>query len=310
METLFLAMSIAAVAGGLGMAAIGVGQSLIGRRAVTSPSEVILTEGPGYTEEIERPFSQRLLGPAWSSFRNLGRQLTPSWQMKRMRRHVQLAGLGPGGVEGLLALKAAGVAAGATLIPLAMAALGASFGPVVLWAVIGGAIGFFVPDLWVARKGEARQSDIRRTLPETIDLMAIAVQAGMGLEGAIDLVARKLPGALGEELQRLLHEIQLGSSRRQALQKLRERTEINELSTFAMALIQADALGSPVADVLQTHAQEMRMLRRQRARETAAKLPVKLLFPLLLCIFPALMIIVLGPAIVTIVEAFTGGALG
>ncbi|HEX2053771.1 MAG TPA: type II secretion system F family protein [Actinomycetota bacterium] len=310
MEGLLFFMSIAAVAGGLGMAAIGIGQSISGRRVATSASEVLLSEGPGYAEEIERPFSERLLGPAWGTFRRMGRTLTPTWQMKRMRRHAQLAGLGPGGVEGLLAIKAAAVAGGATLIPLAMAALGASFGPVVLWAIIGGAFGFFLPDLWIAKKGEARQNEIRRMLPETIDLMAIAVQAGMGLEGAIDLVARKLPGALGEELQRLLQEIQLGSSRRQALQKLRERTEISELSTFAMALIQADAIGSPVAEVLQTHAGEMRMLRRQRARETAAKLPVKLLFPLLLCIFPALMVIVIGPAIVSIVDAFTSGVIG
>jgi tight adherence protein C len=310
LNTVLFAMSVAAVGGGLLMAAIGVGQTLTGRRPVTSPSEVLLNEGPGYSEELDRPFSERLLGPAWGSFRKLGRSLTPSWQMKRMRRNAQLAGMGPGGVEGILALKAAAVAAGATLIPLAMAALGASFGPVVLWAVLGGAIGFFVPDLWVAKKGTARQEEIRRTLPETIDLMAIAVQAGMGLEGAIELVARKLPGALGEELQRLLQEIQLGSSRRQALQKLRDRTDISELSTFAMALIQADTIGSPVAEVLQTHASEMRLLRRQRARETAAKLPVKLLFPLLLTIFPALMIIVIGPAIVTVVDAFSGGALG
>lgn len=306
METMLLVMSVAAVAGGLGLAAVGAGQALTSRRAVTSASEVLLTEGPGYEEEIDRPFSERLLGPAWENFRKMGRTVTPSWQMKRIRRNAQLAGLGSGGVEGLLALKAAAVAAGATLIPLAMAALGASFGPVVLWAVLGGAIGYFLPDLWVARKGEARQNEIRRMLPETIDLMAIAVQAGMGLEGSIDLVARKLPGALGEELHRLLQEIQLGSSRRQALQKLRDRTEISELSTFAMALIQADTIGSPVADVLQTHASEMRLLRRQRARETAAKLPVKLLFPLLLLIFPALMIIVIGPAIISIVEAFAG----
>jgi tight adherence protein C len=310
METLLLAMSVAAVAGGLGLAAVGVGQSLNGRRVATSASEVLLGEGPGYDEEIDRPFSERLLGPAWGSFRKAGRIVTPSWQMKRMRRHAQLAGLGPGGVEGLLAIKAAAVAVGATIIPLAMAALGASFGPVVLWAIMGGAFGFFLPDLWIAKKGVARQNDIRRMLPETIDLMAIAVQAGMGLEGAIELVARKLPGPLGEELQRLLQEIQLGSSRRQALQKLRGRTEIQELSTFAMALIQADTIGSPVSEVLQTHAKEMRLMRRQRAREVAAKLPVKLLFPLLLTIFPALMIIVIGPAIISIVAAFSGNALG
>lgn len=309
METLLLLLSVAAVAGGLGFAAMGVGQALNGRRVATEASDVILSDGPGYEEELNRPFSVRLLGPAWDNFLAIGRTLTPEWQMNRMRRHASLAGMGPNGVEGLLAIKAAAVAAGATLLPLAIAALGAEFGSVVLWAIIGGSTGFFLPDIWVARKGEERQESIRRDLPETIDLMAIAVQAGMGLEGAIELVARKLPGPLGDELHRLLQEIQLGSSRRQALQKLRDRTEVSELSTFAMALIQADAIGSPIAEVLQTHSHEMRLLRRQRARETAAKLPVKLLFPMLLCIFPALMIVVIGPAIVQIVDAFTSGKL-
>ncbi|MGH2708875.1 MAG: type II secretion system F family protein, partial [Actinomycetota bacterium] len=130
------------------------------------------------------------------------------------------------------------------------------------------------------------------------------VQAGIGLEGSIELVSRKLPGALGDELHRLLQEIQLGASRRQALQALRDRTNVSELSTFALALIQADTVGSPVARVLGAHAAEMRMLRRQRAREKAAKLPVKLLFPLLLTIFPALMIIVIGPAVISIIKVF------
>lgn len=308
METLLLLLSVAAVAGGLGFAAMGVSQAVTGRRAATPASDVILSDGPGYEEELHKPFSVRLLGPTWDNFRHMGRTLTPTWQMSRMRKHALLAGMGANGVEGLLAIKAAAVAAGATLLPLAFAALGAEFGSVVLWAILGGTAGFFLPDIWIARKGEQRQDDIRRNLPETIDLMAIAVQAGMGLEGAIELVARKMPGALGDELHRLLQEIQLGASRRQALQKLRDRTEVSELSTFAMALIQADAIGSPIADVLQTHAKEMRLIRRQRARETAAKLPVKLLFPMLLFIFPALMIVVIGPTIISIVEAFTGGA--
>lgn len=308
METLLLLLSVAAVAGGLGFAAMGVGQAVSTRRVATPASDVILSDGPGYEEELQRPLSVRLLGPTWNHFRQMGRTVTPGWQLHRMRRHALLAGMGPTGIEGLLAIKAAGVAAGATLLPLAFAALGAEFGSVVLWAALGGTAGFFLPDVWIARKGEKRQEDIRRDLPETIDLMAIAVQAGMGLEGAIELVARKLPGPLGEELHRLLQEIQLGASRRQALQKLRDRTEVSELSTFAMALMQADTIGSPIAEVLQTHAKEMRSIRRQRARETAAKLPVKLLFPMLLFIFPALMIVVIGPAIVSIVQAFTGGS--
>lgn len=305
MNVLLLAMSVIAVAGGLYFVATGVGRAVTARRVATPATDILMNDGPSY-EDVERPFSVRLLGPAWDNFRSIGRTLTPGWQLRRVRSHAKLAGLGPGGVEGVLALKAATVIGGATLLPLAMAALGAAFGSVVLWAVIGGAFGFFLPDFFIARKGKARQEDIRRTLPETIDLMAIAVQAGMGLEGAMDLVSQKLPGALGDELHRMLQEVQLGASRRQALQKLRERTEVGELSTFCLALIQADTIGSPIAEVLQSHAGEMRMLRRQRARETAAKLPVKLLFPLLLTIFPALLIVIIGPAIISIVQAFTG----
>lgn len=305
MNAVLLAMSVAAVAGGLGFAALGLGQAVVGRRAVTPAVDILMNDGPSF-EELDRGFSARLLGPAWDRFRRIGRTITPGWQLQRTRSHARLAGLGPGGVEGVLALKAAATIAGATLLPLAMAALGAKFGSVVLWAMLGGAAGFFLPDFFIARRGERRQEDLRRALPETIDLLAIAVQAGMGLEAAMELVSRKLPGALGDEMHRLLQEIQLGASRRQALQNLRRRTEVSELSTFCLAMIQADAIGSPVADVLQTHAAEMRMLRRQRAREQAAKLPVKLLFPLLFTIFPALMIVIIGPAAISIIKAFSG----
>ncbi|MGH2771372.1 MAG: type II secretion system F family protein [Actinomycetota bacterium] len=303
METFVLATGMAAVAGGLGLAALGAGRALMARRS--NPAvEMILDEGQGYRDDLDRPLAARLLGPALESFGQIGRALTPSWQLKRMRRSATLASFGRRGVEGVLALKAIAFVSGATLLPLGMAMLGARIGGVILWAMLGGLIGFFAPDVWIARRGEARQAQIRSALPEVLDLMAIAVQAGIGLEGSIELVSRKLPGALGDELHRLLQEIQLGASRRQALQALRDRTNVSELSTFALALIQADTVGSPVARVLGAHAAEMRMLRRQRAREKAAKLPVKLLFPLLLTIFPALMIIVIGPAVISIIKVF------
>lgn len=209
-------------------------------------------------------------------------------------------------MEGLLAAKGVLTLVGAFLLPLGAAAVGVNIGGVVLWAIIGGCIGFLLPDAWIARRAERRQADIRRTLPETLDLMAISVQAGLGLEGAIELVSRKLPGALGEELQRLLQETQLGTSRREALEKLRSRTDVPELSAFTLALVQADTIGSPIAEVLRSHAAEIRMIRRQRAREAAAKVPVKLLFPLLFGIFPALAIVVIGPAAVSIAQAFGG----
>lgn len=294
-------MSMAAVAGGFGLATVGFGQAARTRRQSSGEG----TSSDDQDQSLEfgedfRPLSERLVGPALGSFRRIGRRLTPGWQLEKMRRQVTLSGLGSGGIESLLALKAAVTVAGAALLPLVVAGLGGAAVNVIVLAVLGGAVGFFAPDFLLARKGTARQMELRRSLPETIDLMAIAVQAGMGLEAAIELVSRKLPGALGDELHRLLQEIQLGSSRRQALHRIRERTSVNELSTFALALIQADTIGSPIADVLQSHAAQMRMIRRQDAREMAAKLPVKLLFPMLLLIFPALIIVVIGPAAISV----------
>lgn len=303
------ALSMVATAIGLGLTVVGVGQAMTSRRG-QALAEVLFDESNDYedivAQELQVPLSERLLGPTLKTLRRLGRTLTPGWQIARMRRHALLAGLGAAGVEGVLATKAAATAAGATLLPLGVAALGVSSGMLVVWGLVGGTVGFFTPDLLMARKGTARQLDIKRTLPETIDLMAIAVQAGMGLEASIELVSQKLPGALGDELYRLLQEIQLGASRRQALQRLRDRTEVSELSAFALALIQADIIGSPVAEVLQSNANQMRLIRRQDARERGAKLPVKLLIPMLLFIFPALFIVIVGPAAISIVENLGG----
>jgi tight adherence protein C len=227
--------------------------------------------------------------------------------VSRLRKNISLAGLGGLGVEGALALKAAGAAVMAVLFPVVIALLGVSFGNVILFGLLGAAIGFMVPDIFIANKGKSRQAEIRKALPETLDLLAIAVGAGMGLEAAIELVIQRLPGALGEEFHRILQELSLGVSRREAFGSLRTRTEVDELSTFALILTQADALGTPLSVVLKSQAAEMRMLRRQRAREQGAKTPVALLFPLLLGIFPALMLVVMGPAIISIVKAFSGG---
>jgi tight adherence protein C len=224
--------------------------------------------------------------------------------MERMRRNAALAGLGRWGLEGTLALKAVATIVGAFFFVVVSTITGIGAGGALTSAALGGVIGFVVPDVWIASRARDRQTDIQRMLPEALDLLAIAVQAGMGLEQAIELVARRLPGALGEELARMLQEVQLGASRREALTNLRARTEVPELSTFALSLAQADALGSPLGEVLRVQALQMRMLRRQRAREQAAKVPVKLLFPLLLCIFPALGIVVVGPAAVSIMKAF------
>ncbi len=305
MEAILL-LGALTVAGGIGAASVGLGRSLSARRVDGSIEAIASDSTDLHRAELSRPFMDRLLGPASGVFERAVRSVTPSWWIKRLRTNAGLAGLGRLGVEGALALKAVVAIGGAFIFAAGSTIVGISAGGTTLWTVVGAVVGFFVPDVLIAHRAEARQGEIRRTLPEALDLMAIAVQAGTGLEQAVELVARRLPGALGEELHRMLQEVQLGASRREALNHLRDRTEVPELSTFALSLAQADALGSPLGEVLRVQAQEMRMLRRQRARETAAKVPVKLLFPLLVCIFPALGIVVIGPAIISIMGAFGG----
>jgi tight adherence protein C len=293
---------MSSVAGGIVLLTLGIRQAATAQKP--GPLAELYDELGDLDLDPSEPMVQRLLKPAKGKFTGLGRRFTPSRQMEKMRRNATLAGMGANGVESILAIKAVATCVGASIVPLGLAITGTKVAHIVLPALLGGIIGFFLPDFWVSRRGKARQLQIKRTLPETIDLLAIAVQAGMGMEAALELVSQTIPGALGDEFYRLLQEIQLGSSRRQALQQLKDRTEVNELSSFAQALIQADAVGSPIAEVLQSNAARMRMVRRQDAREAAAKLPVKLLFPMLFFIFPALILIIIGPAALSIVEMF------
>lgn len=158
------------------------------------------------------------------------------------------------------------------------------------------AVGFMLPAAGLNRKVAARQEAILKDLPDTLDLLAISVEAGLGFEGALSVVCQHFSSPLAEEFALTLREMELGSNRRQAFQNLKRRTEIAELSSFILALLQADALGIPMGRVLKTQAVEMRNMRRSWAREKAAKLPVKILFPLVLFIFPPIFVVTLGPA--------------
>jgi tight adherence protein C len=167
-----------------------------------------------------------------------------------------------------------------------------------------------LPKSWLDRKVEDRVAAIRRDMPDTLDLLAISVEAGVGFEGALGIVCDNFTSPLADEFARTLREMELGLPRREALQNLKKRTEVPELSNFVLTLTQADALGMPVGRVLKTAADEMRTKRRQWAREKASKLPVKILFPLVLFIFPSIFIVLLGPAASDIMESFDSGAFG
>jgi tight adherence protein C len=178
---------------------------------------------------------------------------------------------------------------------------------ITLLAAAVGALGGSIPSLAVKQARDKRVERIERELPDVLDLMAVSVEAGVGLEGAIRSVAEKFDGPLGEELSHVLSEMELGTSRRDALQHLRERTDVPDLDGFVLSLLQASALGMPLTRVLRTEADELRRRRRQRVREAAAKLPVKLVFPLIVFIMPALFVVIIGPAVVRIGRTLIGG---
>ncbi len=164
-------------------------------------------------------------------------------------------------------------------------------------------LGFFLPDLLVYNAGIKRQEAIQLELPNVLDQLLISVEAGLGFESAMARVASNSPGPMAQEMSRALQEMQLGRSRAETYMALAERSSVADLKSFVRAVIQADRYGIGIVRVLKVQASQMRVKRRQRAEEKAMKLPVKVLFPLLLCIFPVLFIVILGPAVINILQS-------
>ena len=167
------------------------------------------------------------------------------------------------------------------------------------------AFGYFAPDLLIRTNAEKRRDKIRQELPNTLDQMLISVQAGLGFEAAMARTAQNGDGPLADEMTRTLQDMQVGRSRKEAYLAMSDRVDVPDLRSFIRAIVQADAYGIAIAKVLKVQAHEMRMKRRQRAEEHAMKIPVKILFPLIFFIFPTLFIILLGPAVMNIIAAFS-----
>jgi tight adherence protein C len=234
--------------------------------------------------------------PGWLA--QLARRLSPGGMTDSLQRRLDLAG-NPGSwtPDRVLAAKGIGL--------LVLGGLGALFGlrsPAwfVLCAGLGALIGFFLPDVLLYNSGEKRQAKIQTALPDAMDMLTVCVEAGLGFDAALAQVARNTTGPLAGEFARALQEMQLGASRAQALRAMTARTTVPELRAFVSALTQATELGITVAQVLREQAREMRLKRRQRAEEKAQKVPVKITFPLVFCLFPALFVVILAPGVITI----------
>jgi tight adherence protein C len=261
--------------------------------------------GDVYDQALAQPFLGRVVRPLGvGSLRRIA-GLTPRQYVEGVHRQLVLGGVASSvRAEELVTLQILAGGAGA-LLGVVYVILGQPSARIGVLALVAlPLVGVLAPQSWLKRKVAERTSAIRMDLPDTIDLMAISVEAGQGLEGAMQTVCAHFDSPLSEELSRTLKEMELGLARRDALQNLKRRTEVAELSNFVLVLTQADALGMPIGRVLRTQAAEMRSKRRQWAREKAAKLPVKILLPLTLFIFPAIMVVTLGPAIPGIAAAF------
>ncbi|WDL95317.1 type II secretion system F family protein [Alicyclobacillus sp. ALC3] len=170
-------------------------------------------------------------------------------------------------------------------------------------------LAWIMPDFMLSRRITQRQNTLRKQLPSTLDLLTVSVEAGLGFDQAMSKVAEEAKGPMAEESKRILHEMQLGTPRLQALQRFAERTGVDVIELFVSAVVQADKLGIGLTKVLRIQAEDVRRKQREAAQEQAAKAPLKILFPLIMFIFPALFVVILGPAVLHIVQLFkhTGG---
>lgn len=265
---------------------------------ITDARSLVLQQGAG--ERVARPML-RSLGATLSRF-------TPQSWIDSMRRTLELGGYaGRYSLERMLVAKFA-VGAGFAVLGAFLEVGQLSRGNLLLIAGAG-LTGYFIPNFFVSRTARIRQERIQLELPDTLDQIRMTVDAGLGFDAAVARTARAGEGPLAEELTRLLREMQLGMSRTDAFRGLAARTDVADLDSFVIAVVQSQSYGIPVVNVLRVQSDELRDKRRQRAEERALKIPVLLIFPLALCIFPAMFVVLLGPAAIRIFRDL-GPAIG
>jgi tight adherence protein C len=235
-------------------------------------------------------------------------RLTPLDLYGRQNRLIELAGNPPAmTAERIVAFKIifgiAGLVVGIMVAPLLPFT---GFLATVATAGLFALTGYTFPSAGLASRASKRQKAIRKAMPDTMDLLTISVEAGLGFDAALAQVVKNVPGPLSEEIARMLQEMQIGVSRTDALRHVNDRTEVPELDGFVLSMIQADKYGVGVAKVLRAQSTELRQKRRQRAEEVAQKVPLKLLFPMIFMVLPALFIVILGPGAIKVYETFFG----
>ncbi len=265
----------------------------------------------GHTRVIDDKSSirVRILDPILARLQRIGWRLTPAGRIEKLEKRVEAAGFPVGwDLTQVVLLKVLFAILGAALGVLLMLLFGFGFG-LILTAVLTVA-GFFMPDYILDKRAGARTNEMRRALADTVDILKLTLEAGVGFDSAMQMVARNTDGPLAEEFGRVVQEITIGKSRAEALYALAERTADEDLRRFCQTCAQAEKRGTPLGEVLEIQSEELRIKRRQIAEESAQKVPVKILFPMMGCILPVLMMVVIGPAIIMIMKTGLGMIVG
>ena len=263
--------------------------------------------------ELSQPITERILVPIVEKIGELTEKFTPQNAIEQTEKKLELAG-NPPGIDPTIFWASRFIAAvgvgGLLLFVFSMGSMEWSWGRKLLMTGVFTLIGFFMPQLLLQSKITSRQDEIRKSMPDALDLLTICVQAGLGFDASMSRVAEKWEDALADEFERSLREIQLGNVRRVALRNMSDRIGISEMTSFVAAIIQSEQLGVSMSKVLRIQSDQMRTRRRQIAEEKAQQAPVKMLFPMALLIFPSLLIILLGPAGLQLKDSALAGMFG
>jgi tight adherence protein C len=249
------------------------------------------------------PFQQRVVAPLIDSIGRFVSGLLPGAFVGRTEQRLVLAGnpMRPLAFYAMVLIVSIGCALLYLLLLLAATSGTPSLLPL-LGTIFFGIFGAYLPIFWLSAQAKGRQKQMLRELPDSMDLLTVCVEAGLGLDAAFQRVTEKQSGPFVDEVRQMLREIGLGKTRRQSLNDMADRTDIDDVRAFSNAITQAEQLGTSIAQVLRVQSQRLRVRRRQRAEQEARRAPVKMVFPLVFCMMPSLFIIILGPIIINLVD--------
>jgi len=277
-----------------------------GLRQPSSEARLNRLAGTARSSPLDAPFSDRIVLPIVGGITGVLINLLPHSFVARIGRQLTAAG-NPMTTQGFFTMVTVGsVLLPVTILVLALSSSGGAIPAAGLLALgVFSVLGFVGPFLWLSRRVKARKLKVWKSLPDAFDMVTVSVEAGLGLDAAMRHVSERMRGPLTDEIRQMLREVGMGRARREALEEMAERVDVKEVGTFVNAVIQAEQLGTSLGRVLRSQSAMLRIQRRQRVEEMSRKAPVKLVFPLVLCIMPSFFVVTLGPIGIRLVDVLS-----